>query len=65
MLTFGFGAHFCAGANLARAEITEALAFLAPRMRQLRLDGEPSYGTPTGIYSMRSLPVSFTAHEPG
>jgi cytochrome P450 len=60
VLTFGFGAHFCAGAHLARAELTEALAFLAPRMRDLRPDGEPAYGTPTGIYTMRSLPVRFT-----
>jgi len=60
LLTFGFGTHFCAGAHLARAEITEALAFLAPRMRNLRRDGEPVFGTPTGIYTMRSLPVRFT-----
>jgi len=65
VVTFGFGAHFCAGAGLARAEIIEALAFLAPRMRQLKPDGEPVFGTPTGIYTMRSLPVRFTLHEPG
>jgi len=59
VLTFGFGTHFCAGAHLARAEITEALAFLAPRMHDLRPDGEPVFGTPTGSYSMRSLPVRY------
>ena len=65
VVTFGFGAHFCAGASLARAEIIEVLAFLAPRMRHLEPDGEPVFGTPTGIYTMRSLPVRFTPHEPG
>ena len=60
VLSFGFGTHFCAGSHLARAEITEALAFLAPRMRDLEPDGEPVFGTPTGIYTMRSLPVRFT-----
>jgi len=65
LLTFGFGEHFCAGANLARTEVVEALAFLAPRMRDLEPDGEPSFGTPTGIYTMRSLPVRFTPRDPG
>jgi cytochrome P450 len=63
--TFGFGAHFCAGAGLARTEIIEALAFLAPRMRDLKPDGKPAFGTPTGVYAMHSLPVRFTAHQPG
>jgi cytochrome P450 len=65
VVTFGFGAHFCAGASLARAEIIEALAFLAPRMRDLNPDGRPTFGTPTGVYTMRSLPVRFTPREPG
>jgi cytochrome P450 len=60
ILSFGFGEHFCAGAHLAKAEMSEALGFLAPRMRDLRPAGEAVFGTPTGIYSMRSLPVRFT-----
>jgi cytochrome P450 len=60
-LTFGAGAHFCLGANLARAELQEGLAFLAPRMRGLELAGEPVYDTITGLYGMRSLPVRWVA----
>jgi cytochrome P450 len=56
-LTFGAGVHYCLGANLARAELQEALAFLAPRMPGLRLDGEPEYGSIDGIYGLESLPV--------
>jgi cytochrome P450 len=63
VLSFGMGSHFCAGASLAKAEITEALAFLAPRMRDLQPDGEAAFGTPTGIYTMRSLPVKFVPQE--
>ena len=56
-LTFGAGVHYCLGANLARAELQEALTFLAPRMPGLALDGEPEYGTIDGIYGLDALPV--------
>ena len=55
-LTFGAGVHYCLGANLARAEMQEALAFLAPRMPGLALDGEPVYGSIDGIYGLDALP---------
>jgi cytochrome P450 len=54
-LTFGAGPHFCLGANLARAELQEALTFLAPRMPGLELDADPVYDTPLGIYGVREL----------
>jgi cytochrome P450 len=59
-LTFGAGPHFCMGANLARAELQEGLAFLAAHLRDLELDGEPEYGTITGLYGLESLPIRFT-----
>jgi cytochrome P450 len=60
-LTFGAGVHYCLGANLARVELQEALAFLAPRMPELELDGEPAYESITGIYGLSALPVRFSA----
>ncbi len=60
-LTFGAGPHFCLGANLARAELEEAFAFLAPRMPDLALAGEPVYDTPLGVHGLRELPISFGA----
>ena len=60
-LSFGAGPHFCLGASLARAELQEAFAFLAPRMRELALDGEPVYDTPLGVYGLRELPIRFRA----
>ena len=56
-LTFGAGIHYCLGANLARAELQEALSFLAPRTQGLALDGEPRYGTIDGIYGLDALPL--------
>ncbi|MDQ4072492.1 MAG: cytochrome P450 [Actinomycetota bacterium] len=60
-LTFGAGPHFCLGANLARAELQEAFGHLAPRMRDLELDGEPRYDTPFGVYGMERLPIRWRA----
>ncbi|MGI8714216.1 MAG: cytochrome P450 [Solirubrobacteraceae bacterium] len=57
VLTFGAGQHYCAGANLARAELQEALVALARRAPTLELAGEPAYGTPAGIYGLESLPL--------
>jgi cytochrome P450 len=57
LLTFGAGIHYCVGANLARAELQEAVAYLAEHVRTLQPDGEPHFGTPSGIYSLESLPL--------
>ena len=58
VLTFGAGIHYCVGANLARAEMQEAIALLAERVRSIELDGEPVFGSASGIYGLESLPVS-------
>ncbi len=60
-LTFGAGVHYCLGANLARVELQEGLAFLSQRLRDLKLDGEPVYEGVSGIYGLAELPISFTA----
>jgi cytochrome P450 len=57
IMTFGAGVHFCVGANLARAELEEALRYLAPRMPGLRLADEPTFGTVQGIYGLGALPL--------
>ena len=57
LFTFGAGPHFCLGVNLARAELEEALRFLAPRMPGLTLDGEPVLGGVEGIYGVETLPL--------
>jgi len=59
--TFGAGIHYCLGANLARAELQEALGFLARHIDRLELDGEPAYGSVNGIYGLDALPLRFTA----
>ena len=65
LLTFGAGPHFCLGANLARAELEEALGFLAPRMPGLAADGPAVLGGVEGIYGVESLPLRWSAPASG
>jgi cytochrome P450 len=59
-LTFGAGPHFCLGSNLARAELEEALGFLAPRMKELRPAAAAELGGVEGIYGIESLPLAWS-----
>ena len=56
-LTFGAGIHYCLGANLAKAELQEALAFLAARVRRFEPAGEAEFDTVQGVYGLVDLPV--------
>lgn len=64
-LTFGAGPHHCLGANLARAELQEALADLAPGLTGLNLDGDPEFGSIDGIYRLHALPVRWSPAATG
>jgi cytochrome P450 len=59
-LAFGAGAHHCLGVNLARAELEEALAFLAPRMGSLRLARPPALGGIDGIHGIDKLLITWS-----
>ena len=60
-LTFGGGPHYCLGANLARAEMQEALLVLAGKLDNLEIDGEVRWRPRTGIFGPTYLPLRFTA----
>lgn len=60
VLTFGAGAHYCLGANLATAELEQALTFLPPRMPGLAADGPAELGRVEGIYTVESLPLRWS-----
>ena len=61
MQTFGAGAHYCLGANLARRELASALTVMAARMPNLRRDGLPQWKPMVGITGPATLPVAFDA----
>ncbi|KUI01945.1 cytochrome P450 [Mycobacterium sp. IS-3022] len=59
ILTFGGGAHYCLGANLARRELAEALKILAARMPNPRLTGPAPWRPLLGMSGPTSLPIEF------
>lgn len=61
MQTFGAGAHYCLGANLARREMADALTVMASRVRNLRRDGLVQWKPMVGISGPATLPIAFDA----
>ncbi len=60
-LAFGFGAHFCLGTNLARAELRSALKALLPLLPELELAGEGRRIAHTHVSGYLDLPVRLAA----
>jgi cytochrome P450 len=58
-MTFGHGAHFCLGAPLARAELSEALAILPGRLRDPELDGPVEWRPVAGVTGPNAFPLRF------
>jgi cytochrome P450 len=62
MQSFGAGAHYCLGANLARREIAEALKVMSHRMRNMHRAGPAPWKPMVGITGPATLPVEFDAN---
>ena len=59
-LSFGFGTHFCLGAQLARIEAQIAFRAMMQRLPEMQLDTDCiEYQPAMGIRSLKSLPVRF------
>jgi cytochrome P450 len=58
-LLFGAGLHYCLGAPLARAEMSEALSPLVKRLGPPSIAGPVSWRPPTGIHGPNELPLRF------
>jgi pimeloyl-[acyl-carrier protein] synthase len=61
-VAFGFGAHFCFGAPLARIEGQIAFATILQRLKNLQLKSGPiTWRENLGLRGLAALPVSFAA----
>jgi hypothetical protein len=58
-LAFGTGAHVCLGQHLARLEMRILFEELLPRLKNVRLRGEPRYVESTFVNGLKALPIEF------
>lgn len=65
-VAFGFGSHFCLGANLARLELRVMFEELLRRIPDFRLAPGATPELVPGYFArtLRQLPIEFTAGEP-
>ena len=59
-IAFGYGEHFCLGANLARSELRIIFEELLRRLPDIELTGEPSRLRSNLISGIKHMPVKFT-----
>ena len=58
-MAFGFGAHFCLGAQLARMEGRALYAELMPRLTSIELAGDPAYMQTLFVGGPKRLPIRY------
>jgi cytochrome P450 len=58
-VAFGFGAHYCLGAQLARMEGRVLYNELMPRLKSIELAGEPSYAQTVFVGGPKHLPIRY------
>ncbi len=59
-IAFGFGQHFCLGAQLARMELRSLFAHIVPRFKTLELAGTPTTAKTTFVGGHKSVPIRYT-----
>ena len=60
-VAFGFGAHYCLGASLAKLEIRVTLGWMVDHVTGVELVGDPQWMPNNRLLGLSSLPVRLLA----
>jgi cytochrome P450 len=63
-LAFGFGSHFCLGAQFARMEMRALFGELVPRLQHLELAGTPELTQTLFVGGLKRLPIHYALRMP-
>lgn len=58
-ISFGFGIHYCLGAQLARNELRRLFGHLLPRLEHIELAGDPTTMKTTFVGGHKTLPINY------
>lgn len=59
-ISFGYGVHFCLGAQLARNELRSLFGHLVPRLESVALDGPVTTAKTTFVGGLKTLPLRYS-----
>ncbi len=59
-VSFGYGVHFCLGAQLARNELRSLFGHVLPRLDSIELAGDPATMKTTFVGGHKTLPIRYT-----
>ena len=59
-ISFGYGVHFCLGAQLARLELRSLFSHVLPRLASVGFAGDPATMKTTFVGGHKSLPIRYT-----
>jgi cytochrome P450 len=58
-ISFGYGVHFCIGAQLARLEMRSLFRHVLPRLASVELAGVPAHSKTTTVGGIKRLPIRY------
>ena len=59
-ISFGYGVHFCLGAQLARNELRSLFGHLVPRLESVAFDGPATTAKTTFVGGLKTLPLRYS-----